>query len=70
MNTWRAFFNNPKYVLGLIATVVAVWLLFHPQIIVDTINNVIMPLLMQLLVVALMIWGIKIMIFGKRRGKK
>lgn len=70
MNTWRAFFGNPKYVFGLIATLVAIWLLFNPQVIADIINRVIMPLLMNLLVVALMIWGIKIMIFGKRGGKK
>lgn len=69
--TWRDFFNRPKYVLGLIATLVAIWLLFNPAIIADTINRVIMPLLMNLLVIALMIWGIKIMIFGaKKSGKK
>lgn len=68
--TWRDFFNRPKYVLGLIATLVAIWLLFNPAIIADTINRVIMPLLMNLLVIALMIWGIKVMIFGVKKGGK
>lgn len=68
--TWRDFFNRPKYVFGLVATLVAIWLLFNPAIIADTINRVIMPLLMNLLVIALMIWGIKIMIFGAKKGGK
>ena len=68
--TWKCFFNRPKYVFGLIATLVAIWLLFNPAIIADTINRVIMPLLMNLLVIALMIWGIKIMIFGAKKGGK
>lgn len=68
--TWKCFFNRPKYVFGLIATLVAIWLLFNPAIIADIINRVVMPLLMNLLVIALMIWGIKIMIFGaKKKGK-
>jgi hypothetical protein len=70
MMTWREFFNTPKYVFGLMATMVAIWLLFNPQIITDLINQVVMPLLMKFLVIALMIWGIKIMIFGiKKKGK-
>lgn len=69
--TWSNFFNRPKYVFGLIATLVAIWLLFNPAIIADVINRVIMPLLMNLLVIALMIWGIKIMIWGgPKKGKK
>lgn len=67
--TWGDFFNRPKYVFGLIATLVGIWLLTHPQIIADLINNVIMPLLMQLLAVAVMIWGFKLMVFGGKRGK-
>ena len=66
--TWRDFFNRPRNVFGLIITLVTIWLLFHPQVIADTINNVIMPLLMNLLVIALVIWGIKIMIFGAKKG--
>ena len=65
--TWRDFFNRPRNVFGLVITIVSVWLLFHPEIIVNLINNVVMPLLVQLLVIALIVWGIKIMIFG---GKK
>jgi branched-subunit amino acid permease len=68
--TWREFLNRPKYVFGLIATLVAVWLLFNPEVVVHTINNVVMPILFQLLVVGLMIWGIKIMVFGSKSGKK
>lgn len=68
--TWRDFFNRPKYVLGLIATLVAIWLLFNPHVIADLINRVVMPLLMNLLVIAIMIWGIKIMVFGNKSGKK
>lgn len=66
--TWGQFFNRPKYVFGLVAVLVGTWLLFNPQIIADLINRVVMPLLMNLLVVALMIWGIKIMIFGAKGG--
>lgn len=68
--TWKDFLNRPKYVFGLIVTLVAVWLLFNPHVIADLINRVIMPLLMHLLVIAIMIWGVKIMIFGKKSGKK
>ena len=68
--TWRDFFNRPRNVFALVITLVAVWLLFHPAVIADLINNVIMPLLMQLFVIALIVWGIKIMIFGKKGGKK
>jgi hypothetical protein len=67
---WRDFFNRPKYVLGLIATIVGIWLLFNPHIIADLINRVVMPLLMNLLVIAIIIWGIKIMIFGGKKGGK
>ena len=66
--TWRDFFNRPKYVFGLVATLVGIWLLFNPAIIADIINRVVMPLLMQGLVIGLMIWGIKIMIFGAKKG--
>ena len=69
MNSWRNFFNSPKCVFGLIATLVVTWLLFHPQMIADFVNNVVMPLLMQALVIGIMIWGIKIMIFGGPRKK-
>lgn len=69
--TWRDFFNRPKYVFGLVATLVAIWLLFNPEVVVHTINNVVMPILFQILVVGLMIWGFKIMVFGsKKSGKK
>ena len=68
--TWRDFFNRPKYVFGLVATLVGIWLLFNPAIIADLINRVVMPLLMQGLVIGLMIWGIKIMIFGAKKGGK
>lgn len=67
--TWRDFLNRPKYVFGLVVIIVATWLLFHPQTIVDVVNKVVMPLLMNLLVIALMVWGIKIIIFGKKKGK-
>lgn len=66
--TWKDFFNRPKYVLGLVATLVGIWLLFNPTIFDDIINRVVMPLLMQGLVIGLMIWGIKIMIFGTKKG--
>ena len=69
--TWKCFFNRPKYVFGLIATMVAIWLLFNPAIIADLINRVIMPLLMNLLVIGAIVWGIKLMVFGgpKKKGK-
>ena len=66
---WADFFNRPKCVFGLIATLVAVWLLFHPEVLVGLINQVVMPLLMQGLVIGVMFWLIKSMIFGKP-GKK
>lgn len=68
--TWKEMMNRPKYVFGIVATLVAIWLLFNPAIIADLLSNVIMPLLMQGLVIALIIWGIKIMIFGAKKGKK
>ena len=68
--TWRDFFNRPRNVFGLIITLVTIWLLFHPQVIADLVTNVIMPLLIQLLVVALMIYGIKFMIWGPKKGGK
>ncbi len=66
--TWRDFFNRPRNVFGLIATLVAIWLLFNPEVVVHTINNVVMPILFQLLVIAIMIYGIKFMIFGPRKS--
>lgn len=70
--TWGDFFNRPKYVFGLIATLVVVWLLFNPAVLNDLLNRVIMPLLMNALVIGIMIWGIKIMVFGTKKsgGKK
>ena len=68
--TWKEMMNRPKYVFGIVATLVAIWLLFNPAIIADLLNNVIMPLLMRGLVIALIVWGIKIMIFGSKKGKK
>ena len=69
--TWVDFFNRPKYVFGLVATLVGIWLLFNPEVVMHTINNVVMPILFQLLVVGLIIWGFKIMVFGsKKSGKK
>lgn len=68
--TWGDFFNRPKYVFGLLATLVVVWFLFHPEVLVDLINQVVMPLLMQGLVIAIVIWGIRIMIFGTKKPPK
>lgn len=66
--TRRDFFNRPKNVFGLIAALVAVWLLFNPAVLNNLLNRVVMPLLMQGLVIGLMIWGIKIMIFGPKKN--
>lgn len=68
--TWADFFNRPKCVFGLIGVLVGIWLLANPAVIADLINRVVMPLLMQGLVIGLVIWGIKIMIFGKGGGSK
>lgn len=63
--TWKEFFSRPKYVLATLGVVTFLWLAFNPQFI----EQVIIPLLGQLLAIAIMIWAIKRLIFGGKKGE-
>jgi hypothetical protein len=66
--TWGQFFNRPKNVFVLVATLVGIWLLFNPAVLMDFINNTVMPILMNLLVLAIMVYGIRYMFTGGKSG--
>ena len=68
--TWREFFNGPMYVFGLVAVVLGTWLVLQPLLVEEIIRQCVMPILQSLFVVAIMIWGIRFMIFGGKKGGK